>query len=766
MTVHLVSHGCAALLIVLEWSAASVMAAPPETASEAPDKTLAQAESIDELTQSDEQKVAALYERMGDYAEKYDVRSLEGSMLEEGKATYSAEIVWAVQDFLEGTPPESQGGNFKKILAVCESYGLQKFKNDWPDEAASNEENAAFDRRIFESLGPEKERVAMLSELLKVSDGNILYVSPFEGWVKEVSVKGDFAVVKLTAWEEMREGDDVWIHRFEKTKLGWKWKGYDWDAMEDQNSEPLLTHLGLSGKTMSGEHIDLKDFRGKYVIVDFWGTWCAPCLAELPRLRELHSHLNDKGLVILGVAADSQETLLAFTANNELPWPNIIDDDSAIAERLGITAYPTTLLINPQGEHVAWNLRGRALLDKLGENLDLEPGEMAQLAKHLAGNRNADQPAQKVSPPVLTSDDKASFRAADADKDEKVGYSELRPYLRSRFRDGILPTQAIFDHLDADHDHWVSLSEFAGLDSAIGHFMGADYLDLAGMPDPVDPGVGYVFFQGPKRPVDDRAVYGATFHRSRELTRANRDTPGIDLSSVPTSISDVRPDTDADVPLRKTSVADLARSTIVLAGGHPDFYCMGGVMISSDGLALTNYHVAESLHEYQLVGFTSDGKPHRVLEFLAGDPNRDIALIRLEGDGFHHAKIAVETPEMGEDIVVLHHSENRYFTYDRGYVMRYPQLGKNVWMEVSCDYAPGGSGCGIFNKEHELIGLVSNMAYGDGPSLAAYVENSGEEEPSSSNYHRGADSKEFGTIRVKHAVSLDSIDSLWSAAQD
>jgi hypothetical protein len=125
--------------------------------------------------------------------------------------------------------------------------------------------------------------------------------------------------------------------------------------------------------------------------------------------------------------------------------------------------------------------------------------------------------------------------------------------------------------------------------------------------------------------------------------------------------------------------------------------------------------------------------------------------------------LASAVPAMADDLVVLHHTENRFFTYDRGYVKRYPRIGSHPWMEISADYAPGGSGCGIFNSRHELVGLVSVIAMGDGPMIAssdlmgeeAETEGWGEDETES-----GESGAAPGALVVKLAVPLTAIREL------
>ena len=80
-------------------------------------------------------------------------------------------------------------------------------------------------------------------------------------------------------------------------------------------------------------------------------------------------------------------------------------------------------------------------------------------------------------------------------------------------------------------------------------------------------------------------------------------------------------------------------------------------------------------------------------------------------------------------------------------------------MEVSAEYAPGGSGCGLFNKKHELVGLVSSITMGDGPDLAS--DDSLENEDSELEEWGEDEPVTFGALVVKHAVPWSAIHSLW-----
>jgi thiol-disulfide isomerase/thioredoxin len=115
---------------------------------------------------------------------------------------------------------------------------------------------------------------------------------------------------------------------------------------------PLIENIQLAGEGVSGKPIALPDYKGKVVLVDCWGTWCGPCVASLPKLKELYKEFHDQGLEIIGVAADEKEELEQFLAKQPLPWDHIIDAEGTLAASLGVEAYPTLLLVDRDGKNV------------------------------------------------------------------------------------------------------------------------------------------------------------------------------------------------------------------------------------------------------------------------------------------------------------------------------------------------------------------------------------------------------------------------------
>jgi thiol-disulfide isomerase/thioredoxin len=139
--------------------------------------------------------------------------------------------------------------------------------------------------------------------------------------------------------------------------------------------------LEISGPTLDGGHFDLADHRGKVVLVDFWATWCGPCVAELPHIREAYDQYHDHGLDIVSVSLDLERSALVnFLKTKPVPWPQIFFDgadtrgvQNPLARRYGIQAIPCLLVIDREGSLVAQDVRGKqisaAIAEALGESI-------------------------------------------------------------------------------------------------------------------------------------------------------------------------------------------------------------------------------------------------------------------------------------------------------------------------------------------------------------------------------------------------------------
>jgi peroxiredoxin len=129
---------------------------------------------------------------------------------------------------------------------------------------------------------------------------------------------------------------------------------------------PAFTHL-----TPSGQAVSLADYRGKYVLVEFWASWCGPCRAQTPNLLKAYATYKARNFEVLGVSLDTEETRAQWVqaiADDHAPWVQVSDLGGfagEVAQHYGVKAIPQNFLVDPNGTIVASNLRGSALLTTL-----------------------------------------------------------------------------------------------------------------------------------------------------------------------------------------------------------------------------------------------------------------------------------------------------------------------------------------------------------------------------------------------------------------
>jgi peroxiredoxin len=115
----------------------------------------------------------------------------------------------------------------------------------------------------------------------------------------------------------------------------------------------------------AGEALSIARFKGKVVLLDFWATWCGPCIQELPNVLETYENHHKNGFEIIGISLDKdEEALTKFVKSKSMTWPQYYDGkgwQNELAQKYGVRSIPATYLIDGEGKIVAKNLRGPAL---------------------------------------------------------------------------------------------------------------------------------------------------------------------------------------------------------------------------------------------------------------------------------------------------------------------------------------------------------------------------------------------------------------------
>jgi len=115
-------------------------------------------------------------------------------------------------------------------------------------------------------------------------------------------------------------------------------------------------------KDVEGKPFNLAAYKGKVVLVDFWATWCGPCVAELPNVMQAYEKHHANGFEIIGISLDSDQAKLdKFTKEKKLPWQQYFDGqgwNNKLSTKYGVNSIPATYLLDGEGKIIAKNLRG------------------------------------------------------------------------------------------------------------------------------------------------------------------------------------------------------------------------------------------------------------------------------------------------------------------------------------------------------------------------------------------------------------------------
>ena len=137
-------------------------------------------------------------------------------------------------------------------------------------------------------------------------------------------------------------------------------------------TSPGKPFVDFEGTDTTGRAVKLSDYvgRGKYVLVDFWASWCGPCRQETPVVARAYEKYKDKGLEVVGLFVwDKPKNLAPAMSDLKITWPQIIDSNDTVRELYGVNGIPHIMLIGPDGTILARDLRGERIEQEIARHI-------------------------------------------------------------------------------------------------------------------------------------------------------------------------------------------------------------------------------------------------------------------------------------------------------------------------------------------------------------------------------------------------------------
>lgn len=124
------------------------------------------------------------------------------------------------------------------------------------------------------------------------------------------------------------------------------------ESAKSEHSLPIAD-FNLQVKDLGGQLISMEDYKGKVIFLNFWATWCMPCVAELPSINKLYKELKDENIVFLLISNEQIEKVISYHERKKYEVPfHIIDNDGFIPQQYYSRSIPTTFIINKEGKIV------------------------------------------------------------------------------------------------------------------------------------------------------------------------------------------------------------------------------------------------------------------------------------------------------------------------------------------------------------------------------------------------------------------------------
>ena len=252
-------------------------------------------------------------------------------------------VDFSTNKVIEGSPLNLRFNHYRLMMDSIE----RKMEQHEEDE----------DRTIYDSL-EQKWRDAVWQSIVENFDN----VIPVYG----LSLNGQFCMIPLERLAECMKEEYAFAHHPDMEKV---WKYY-W-AMQKRLPGQDYHDLELPDTTGTVHRLSEYVGHGKFVLLDFWASWCGPCIGSMPTMKDIHNAYASQGLQIIGISFDSErDKWISAIKHHELPWLHLSDLkrwESVGSDVYGVRAIPEIVLIDPGGKIIATGLREEELKAKLKE---------------------------------------------------------------------------------------------------------------------------------------------------------------------------------------------------------------------------------------------------------------------------------------------------------------------------------------------------------------------------------------------------------------